>query len=50
MFGELSVVQCWLDPDYRVSLLRFLNAGSLYTQQWFAVVGDWGGGYEFLGR
>jgi hypothetical protein len=52
VFGEISTVHCWLDSDYRVSLVGFLNAGFLDTERWSVVVeGDWESGYdEWLGR
>jgi serine/threonine protein kinase len=42
IFGEVSPNQCWLDSNYRVSLLGFINAGFLDKQRWSAVVeSDW---------
>jgi hypothetical protein len=47
VFGEISVVQCWLDADYRVSLVGFMNAGFLDKERWHTMVeAEWDSWYD----
>jgi hypothetical protein len=46
VFGEISTVHCWLDSDYRVSLVGFLNAGFLDKERWCTVEAKWDSGYD----